>query len=79
MNLEKFVANRFHRTRLERIAAGAVFLKREWLAGDSSDATVAGVFAREEKWRGVATKIAIDAGILDEIFAGFLLGPVRWC
>ena len=78
-DLEKFVADGFDGAGFEGIAAGVMFLEGEWLALDGGDATVAGVFAGEEKWRGIATEVAVDAGVFAEIFAGFLLCPVRWC
>ena len=75
--LKKFVPDGFDGAGFQGVAAGVVFLESEWLAGDGGDATGAGIFTGEEKRRGVATEVAINAGVFDEVFAGFLFCAVR--
>ena len=70
MRLEKFVADRLHRAGFERVAAGVMFLQGEWLTLNLGDTGVADRSAGKELRRGLPAEIAIDARILDEIFAG---------
>ena len=79
MRLEKFVADRLDRAGFERVAAGVMFLQGERLTLDLGDAGVADRTAGEKQRRGLPAKIAIDAGVLDEVFAGSFCKIVCRC
>ena len=70
MHLEQLVTDRFDRAGLEGVSAGVMFLQGERLALDFGDAGVSNRAAGEELRSGLAAKIAINAGVLDEVFAG---------